>query len=459
MKEDINNKTVDKAWVSMKALLDQEMPTKGQRRRFIWWWFALLLLPLAVVGAWYLSTGMAGKNQPIEQETNQPAMPFAADLGAGQLRGASHQQHATESENLSNKKSPTSFYANQVGHPSSKPEITESLIGGRTGKIELTSPGGMPAETDIVQQGNLNLGQSVATSAGETKGIGQGSFKMTTFASLPLPNRSAQQQRPPSVAIPLAIAPLPDNGLITPAENQRGLALGISTNIGTERLKALNIIAGGMAVHWQPSRRWGIRSGLYYARYSPSSKTQPTTTLNYSQYNEILNADFEIQDLAGNTVNPVTTYFGQTDAIVIPVSKLEMLEMPLLLSYQLPDGWKLFAGMAGSYVVDSKARGTSYAANSLRLKANTDMAIESLNNFVTASIDRWRFDLQGGLGLKLGRYWEFGLFAKLPIQRLTGASEPVPVGANSFLDLSAVNLRNRLPMTFALQANCYLVHK
>jgi hypothetical protein len=214
-----------------------------------------------------------------------------------------------------------------------------------------------------------------------------------------------------------------------------------------------------LAIHWQPLRRWGLRSGLNYVLYAPSEKSQPTVSVNYNQYREALNSDFEITDLAGNYLPGNGSYLGQVDAVIIPVAKLNMVEMPLLISCQLSGGMKILSGITSSYVLDSKARKESYSTNyKFNAKAGPDS--QNLNDLATSNLDRWRFDFQAGLGLGLGRQWELGFFAKLPMQRLNGANNKSDPNEVYFdVNKTSINVNNRIPMTFALQANYFLHRK
>jgi Outer membrane protein beta-barrel domain len=457
MKEEIDDNTVDKAWLSMKTMLDQEMPVEGRRRRFLWWWLALLLLPLAAIGGWRLAFGTFNENTPLKQDMSAPAMPYASRSNEVEAPvGGNLQANAAKSMGRITEKAPSFTTKKQNPHFGSSRMLNEKRINGQTEKM--ATPGSQDLSGITIAAEEQHLTQEEANTASNpenTAALARDQEKVP-MELLPLPNQFVQSQERPVVPTPVSINSIPAENIITPAAKNGKWAFGASTIIGTQRLKAINTVGGGLSIHWQPVRRWGIRSGVYYAYQSITTSVQPVTTLGFSQYNEILNADFEIKDSDGNTVYGPSNYIGQADAVVVPLSKLSMLELPMLLSYQLPKNWRLFAGVAGSYYLGAKARNENYAANSLRLKANTDPAMQNLDNFLTTNINQWGFDVQGGVSYGLGKGWEIGVFAKRPMIPLTGSSDFVPT--NSFLDNSFANLNNRLPMTFLLQANYCFAH-
>ncbi len=462
MNEDIQHKTVDKGWTSMKALLDQEMPVNEKRRRFIWWWFALLLLPLLVVGGWYWAIVTSSGKGPVEQPKPSPSMPFATEQSnkAALKPGSSVIEKTAEANDpamlIATVKTPEKAFIQKQITPilqASSNHIQQIQVVETSHTPNVESSNASPIQPALKPQ-ELD---AMAHSPEKTAVVAVPAAS-PVFDILPVSAPFVQSQIIPIDPPTVAVECQPIDKTIVPTKKSRW-AFGVGTVLGTEQFKAINSMGAGVAIQWQPLRRLGLRSGLNYVQYAPSEKSQPTVIVHYEQYIEALNSQFEITDLAGNNLPVTGSNLGQVDAVIIPVSKLSMVEMPLLISYKLPHRITVFSGITSSYLLDSKARQESYSTN-YTFKTNTALDRKNLNALASSNLDRWRFDFQAGLGLGLGRQWELGFFAKLPMQRGRGAnSNSGPTVGNAFLDVqkTSVNVKNRLPMTFALRAN-YFIH-
>jgi len=455
MNEDIQPKTVDKGWASMKAMLDQEMPGDEKRRRIIWWWFALLLLPLTAVGGWYWGVGRSLDSSPVEQPKQSPSLPFAT----GQPNNT-----ASNPDIAAKGKTPETMGRGDV-HVFIQKQSTLGLqpSSNYIEQAQATEAPRVPnaeAQKSLMAQPELNSQElDGASKSPETSVAVVVPATNTVVNMLPISAPFVRSQRGPIYPTPAMVEIVPVKNTIIPTKKSPTWALGVGTTLGTERFTAFNSFGAGLVIHWQPMRRWGLRSGLNYVQYSPSEKSQPTASVNYEQYSEALNSEYVITDLGGNTLPSSSNYLGQVDAVIIPVARLSMVELPLLISCNLPHRIKVFSGITSTYVLDSKARKESYSTN-YKFNANADPNSKSLNDLATSSLDRWRFDFQAGFGLGLGRQWELGFFAKLPLQRLNPANKvSTSNGGNiAYLDSfnASINVENRLPMIFALQANYYL---
>lgn len=461
MNEDIQPKTVDKGWASMKALLDQEMPGDEKRRRIIWWWFALLLLPLTAVGGWYWGVGASSDKVPVEQPKVSPSMPFAAEQPNSAASDSEIKRsiivpetEETEIRNTEAKATKKVFVQKQT-LPNTSSKLVEEARGNESPRVLNAE-----SQNSTIAQPELNSQElDGASKSPETSVAVVVPATNTVVNMLPISAPFVRSQRGPIYPTPAMVEIVPVKNTIIPTKKSPTWALGVGTTLGTERFTAFNSFGAGLVIHWQPMRRWGLRSGLNYVQYFPSEKSQPTASVNYEQYSEALNSEYVITDLGGNTLPSSSNYLGQVDAIIIPVARLSMVELPLLISCNLPHRIKVFSGITSTYVLDSKARKESYSTN-YKFNTSADPNNQSLNDLATSSLDRWRFDFQAGFGLGLGRQWELGFFAKLPLQRLNPASTiNTSNGGNiAYLDSfnASINVENRLPMIFALQANYYL---
>jgi hypothetical protein len=59
----------NEAWDKMELLLDKHLPQKKDKKRFFFWWFAALI-PVALIGSYFLFNNSNNKIQPVAKQTN-----------------------------------------------------------------------------------------------------------------------------------------------------------------------------------------------------------------------------------------------------------------------------------------------------------------------------------------------------------------------------------------------------
>lgn len=449
MTEDFNKESTDKGWAAMRQLLDQEMPVEQKRRGIFWWWFVLLLLPITAFGGWQLWLKLGAQpvpNRPV-QEIPASSVPMAEQPDApyeSAKKGPSGTAATPIPDNKSSIKSHTGDFPvikkdtdSKQTHSTAKP-TPASIQHISTGTATLQVPNTYePAYQlpEVVTAGNTQLGSAI-------------SFSLNP---LPVSPEAVETQLRSSQTSPFRVVAYTSEKIIESHKNSSAWRFGVGAALGTERFSGINSLGAGAVVDWKIGRRLGIRSGLQYSRYTPSNLEQAVALVQPQEYVSAADSGFTVTDGFGNILAP-TVNVSLQETVVIPFSRLHMLEAPVLASWRVHRGFKLFAGLNTTFVMLAKTSGDSYSGN-LKLAANSDQASKNLNSLAVSDLERWRFDAQVGMGYQWNRHVEIGLFAKFPLQVLSAETSKVEyAGSGAFWPSSKPTVVNQRITSFSLNA-------
>ncbi len=392
MKNEFDNRLTDKGWRSMRGALDREMPRKRRRRPVAWWWLGvLILIPLAGAGGWWWyrsgKPAQSPDRPPVEKEVaRQPVVD--AGSNEGQIEINTNVQPDKPVTALSAISSAVGVNKNAFT-PTDPDNGREEAIGSPDGSPTATSP-----ETPVF-----------TASMPEVSGL---PAKMTLLVALPEKERYLRFE---TSAKPVfsQVSPVEQTGIKKKLNTPRRWSVGLMAGINSENLSGLNGFSSGIAVDWQPLRKWGLRTGIQYARYRPSAQERPVVSLDNTEYADATGNFAVIQDVGNNpgTGNPSTDQSNQK--VLVPVDRLQRLEMPLLAFWQPVRSLRLFGGATVSRNLSTDASKQNYANNKIYV-ADNKSALENLNNLTSSNLPRWRINTLFGAGLHLGKHFELGVF-------------------------------------------------
>jgi len=416
MNDGLQDKSTDKGWQAMRELLDREMPTEEKRRRFLWWWL-LLLIPFASYGG-YLWWGSHGPVAPPAQQQQVPSQPNPmANKTAPAMAPAAAESaiHASGTPAASNKVE-TLYSEPQTPPVASATTVNLSLPNTQTPGTNTMEPLSLASHAE--NRGLHDTAQENLTPIGEHISVGPATITSSNSQALgfiPSLLQLVENQTESYQDMPRTITLADITKVSTPEKKPSDFSFGGHLGLGTEQFRNINSFSGGLMANWQFRRRWGLRSGLLYTQYYTSLSTQQVATVTPSKYETAVDSTFIVTDGMGNTVSSANSYFSLTQAVVLPVTKLHMLELPILGSWKVGRSLSIMAGWNTAYVMAARTESTSYSGG-FTLKVQTDSNNERLNELATNAVQRWRFDVQAGIGVKLNKQLELGLMAKIPLQ-------------------------------------------
>lgn len=403
MKNDIDNKLTDKGWQAMREVLDREMPVQRRRRPVFWWWLGvLLLLPLLLTGGWHWYNRNSGsgdiqQTRPVTQPA--PRKQASADDSplAEQIRAPGAAMPVmTESASPST----ANRQASQKGYTPNKmdiPRLKQTDAGQRFSDQSIVAlprdpaqeretppgyPAEMPTETDIY-----------TLPAVEQKIVYD--IELLPAAALQELNRKAR-------APIFMVVNTPVSTRVHADKTGSRLSFGAMAGIHTDRFTAISGYSAGAVMDWQLMPKWGLRTGLQYARYNPATASRPFVTLEDNIYADAT-GNFDV--VLDNLATPATDPDSQPNPVLVPVDRIGRLEMPVLAYWQPLRPFRIFAGVTGSYNLSLKTSRQGFA-NDKVYNADSPSAEKNLSSLATEVLPRWSINLMFGTGFRIGRHFE-----------------------------------------------------
>jgi hypothetical protein len=385
----MENKNVDKGWEAMRAMLDREMPVK-KRRRAGWWWLGLLLIPALLLADWWhhhsgasttplphpsTETPLAQTLQPgtenHAEHSDQKSLEALKSLGTKDISTGKPIIQYTQKRNLS---TPTQFLA------ADKPEKQAS-----NPETGIPSPLQQPASIDITY---IKPGVSI----------------------LPKHNH----------------IPMVSPGIITAQPHSATKykpywEIGATSMASTEQFNNINGFSTGVTADWAFSRKWGLRGGLLYNIHTPQENHRPVVTVNADDYTSDLEGDIVARNVATgaevwNMPGMNTLADSLSGNVYIPVSRLQRIELPVLLYWQATRHIKVFGGCSLSKTLITRADRLNYSGE-YQLTLNDQIAEEEVSNLSGHQMNTWNANAMFGLGMRLSPVFELGLNGTIPFQR------------------------------------------
>lgn len=437
MRDEQEKKIADKGWQSMQQLLNRDLPTERKRRPIAWWWFGLLLLPFAILGgkAWWQSDSaqhvapaltlptverpIVQQTSPAEVPTVAPGQTFAQTVQPEQesaSKGTQMQQPVTALATPS----PTSRPATasnptaagiSAAHPGT-PALTQS---GRPETTPQTVSDASPLNADNITLADTDTKQTEDTQSPEQV-VPVTDIPTTIHANdlellaLPFPAIVNENTYNLNLPAPETVA----ETIVSQRKPASNWSFGLTASVGTEQFVSLNSISGGATADWRFTRKWGMRSGLMYTRYLPTSSRQPVVAVEEVSYTNATGL------YTGNnlqaSLNPVNNELLE-GYVYIPIRKLHQVEMPVMLWFEPVKRLRLYSGITIDYTFMGQSAKQNYIDNEI-VALDTQTKQRGASRVATNELQRWQLHYMGGVGIGLGRHAELSAFWHTPIRNI-----------------------------------------
>lgn len=441
----MDKKTTDKAWASMREMLDREMPEK-RGYRFGWWWFGLLLLlPLVGYGSWQW---LQLPDSPKIHQKTIPTQPIASLAPTTEQNTASQPASNTP--------------IRSINEQSSSGDKASIAIQGNA-KRDINAENRAAKPRPVLVEGNSNLTSIEKLPDIQTPEI------ITANTQEPVRNKLAidllpitpqfielQEQRPfQRHLFAAASSPKP----IKKASDKRW-TFGASSAISTEQFNKINGFSTGASVDWKFARKWGLRTGVLYNIHTPHEKYRPVASVGAADYQSTVDGGVILVD--GNTGQEVTSMAGSNfygdslgSNVFIPVNRLQRLEVPVTVFWQPVRPLKIIAGLSLTRTLSAKADKQNYSGDYI-LKLSDRSAEDDASKLSYSELDNWSADATIGAGIRLERSFELGFSAKMPLSKFPGIVKTNQSGNNSGIaDQSFGTTRKQNGQVFSLYGTLF----
>ncbi|MDX1912278.1 MAG: hypothetical protein SFV22_12365 [Saprospiraceae bacterium] len=434
----MDTKLTDKGWSAMRKLLDKEMPEKPRRRIFGWWWLGLLLLPLAGYGSWYWQhqKEQTGKNKAIA--SRQAAFPDP--IASTRLNTAVQPSPAQAADIVNSTSEGTNTRPTAAPLPI-QPNITDFFI--ESHATNLTAALMVENIPQSIENTSPAVRQTLAL-----KCINIDHFREVSNQSGILPSPA------PCAAEPIQPADKTSN---------RRWAFGAITAVSSEQFNRINGFSTGVNVDWKFARKWGLRTGFAYNIHSPQNVHRPVASVTSDAYASNVDGGVVVvdistgQELVGNGGNPISSD-SLGNSVLIPVRRLERLEVPISVFWQPFRPVKLFSGLSLIRTLSTKADRENYSGNYV-LRLNDQVAEADVSKLSSNELDKWSACALFGAGFQVGKSFEVGLTAKLPFNPYSNTPKSnydAPYGgSNSYLIATKGNNRSSDAPMFSLYGTLF----
>jgi len=437
----MDKKTTDKAWASMREMLDREMPEK-RGYRFGWWWFGLLLL-LPIVGYSSWQWLKSPDSLKLQQETTSK-QPFAS------LAPTTEQSNATPLELNTPILSVTDHKSNSSDKASSTVQDNARIDLNTENRAAKSPPAFAEGNSYLATFQKLPNLQPAETITAKTDEPIQEKLSLDLLLirsqSIELQDRRSFQTH----LFAAADSPKP----IIKASDKRW-TFGSTSAISTEEFNKINGFSTGVSVDWKFARKWGLRTGVLYNIHNPQEKYRPVASVGSAYYQS--NVDGGIILVDGHTGQEVINLSGSNfysdslgSNVFIPVNRLQRLEVPVTAFWQPVRPLKIIAGLSLTRTLSTKAANKNYSGDYI-LKLSDRSAEDDASKLSSSELDNWSADATIGVGISLGRSFELGFSAKMPLSKFPGIVKTNQSGNNSGIaDQSFGSTRKQNGQVFSL---------
>ncbi len=404
----MDKKTTDKGWAAMREMLALEMPVK-RRRLLGWWWFGLLLLPLVGYGSWQWLGSPDGPKQKIEDAATQPMASLTPTKGITNAVPSEQnpQNSITKSpHNYSNNPEPTVRKNDNAAFNSANTEAKPSVV------TALPNPDVATLPTWSIPPSSQNAPDN--STAQEPSQLTLNLLPIFP-QSIDLQNKRKSSQR----SLALAQNPKP----IKKTASKRW-GFGTTSAISTEQFNSINGFSTGLTIDWKFARKWGLRTGVFYNIHTPQSKYRPVASVLSSDYRSTVYGDVIVVDVVtGQEVTNSITNNLYGDNVYIPVNRLQRIEVPVTAFWQASKPLKIMGGLSLTRTLTAKADNQNYSGDYI-LKLVDRTAEDGASKLSSSELDNWSADAMLGAGVQLGRSFELGFSARMPLSRFPGIANP-----------------------------------
>ncbi len=423
MREEQDKKLADRGWQSMQQLLDRDMPAERKRRPIAWWWLGLLLLPLAILGsrAWWQTESMQpAEPAPAVLKTDRPVVLQSTDRQHTVSQNATEHTPAAQLDQTQKSVEGTVYAAPQLSaagrpiqhHTTTTPAtvmqpsaVATSMQHPKT-DIAFVSPEKAAVVPSASAEPVSVLPENQVTIAATGKDFAD------ALQPLETPLQPVEKENTFDIAARSFPAYTAEKPVIQPLKASPKWAFGLSAATSTEYFESLNTISGGVTTDWRFARKLGLRSSVLYTRYRPTASRQPVVAVEEVQYSNATGLYTGAYTAPSNIQNS-----EQNEYVYIPLRKLHQVEIPLLAWWQPLRKLRVYSGISVDYTFLGQSAQQNYIDNAL-VSLDTYDSRKSAGQVATQELNRWQFQYQGGVGLRLGRHAELSAFWKAPLRNI-----------------------------------------
>ncbi|MBC7778179.1 MAG: hypothetical protein H7246_22290 [Phycisphaerae bacterium] len=432
----MDKNTTDKGWAAMRGLLDREMPEK-RRRRFGWWWFGLLLLPIVGYGSWQW---LGSHHSPTPKQETLPAQPFAST------------ESTIDPSSIKIVEKQAAFSSNTA--PAISNDIATDVVKTRKRNKNADIHYAPTYLDDSMIREEAPQANFAALAETENKPhLAIGYVQSTELESVVSENKTSISPQ----AIPISELAKPIK-----KTSHKHWAFGATSAVSTEQFKSVNGFSTGLTIDWKFAKKWGLRTGAMYNIHTPQEKYRPVASVASADYHSNVYGYVIVVDVStGQEVTnvPGNNFYDDSLAgkVFIPVNRLQRLEVPLTLFWQAARPLKIIGGLSLTRTLSAKADKQNYSGDYI-LKLADRTAEDGASKLSSSELDNWSADAMIGIGINLGKSFELGLSAKMPINKFPGIAKNNQAGTNAngaFEVLSLSSTRKQNGPVFSLYGSLF----
>ncbi len=365
----LDDKFIDHAWEQMRQLLDQEMPQKEKRRRFIivpWMWgvaASLLLLISIGLGWWFwqdretIGTPIAASDakQAIgvipEENCDEVTTPAIAELSAGHPTQVQPGKVSSISPKANNSALKRSF--------EKKPIVIKNSAQIQSVQQLVIADSLLPSTNmeKITKTDHIGIAQNAANA-----------IQQTDYQEIPLISGRMLEVLNHSFANEMS-APEPNLNLITPPiehKKSKNWSVGVEFATYASTGAPVSGFASGAVMQLPVSNEnLSLRTGLNYSNLENMIDPQAG-----SATEEALKAEQRDQFFTGASVSVAEPDFSMTS---------HQLNLPLILEYKMHKFFGIEGGVQGSYLVAAR---NLEGAEAYQVVLTTNYVPPTIQNFV-----------------------------------------------------------------------------
>lgn len=390
----------------MQQLLDREMPVHVSKRRrlFGWWW---LLLPLAGYSTWEWINAASNlpteTAHPVAQNTQTQSLTAnnyptnANTITTQSAERPAEPSEASPTQSLEVTSTPPNTH---LSDPKSSEQLVEKVI------VDALN-------SEITNQQNAETAEALAP-------------KMLLTNTLNAPIKSIENQ-----VFTTNIEPkTTQTNLLKPIKSRvlKPWTFGAITALTSEQFTNVNGFSTGVSVDWAFAQKWGLRSGLMYQIYTPEENHRPVASVQTSDYAAKIAPNLLIIDAYSGMElgTPGTNSFvdSLSDNILIPLNRIQRLEVPISLFWQPNSQVKVLGGLSVSRTLSSRADRQNYSGQYL-LQLTNQTAQDDASRLVANQLGDWNAVATLGIGWAIAQQFEIGFSTRLPFSKQPSYA-PIP---------------------------------
>ena len=178
---------------------------------------------------------------------------------------------------------------------------------------------------------------------------------------------------------------------------------------------------------WKFAKKWGLRSGVLYNLYTPQEKYRPVASVQSEAYTSNVDGNVIVFDVVtGQVLSGISGNNFYADSlsgnVIIPVNRLQRLEVPVTAFWQAARPLKIFGGLSLMRTLAAKSDKQNYSGDYV-LKLADRTAEDGASKLSSTELDNWSADAMLGFGVHFGRSFELGMSAKMPLIKFSGLTK------------------------------------